>query len=160
MVAWLHVTTDMLKANWCSEWWRLIKSLVSNSLFYGTKEIQTFTSWVFTDTFRAVEQNIQIYSACINHRSYFRHLTTNSWLRDKGNGNGKMQTHSHVLGLIHAPLFNAYESTAEVHYRGLVSRQHSENSQGDTSERRRLSGFGPCKNRWLGPTHCPEVGSE
>jgi len=39
-----------------------------------------------------------------------------------------MQTHSHVLGLIHAPLFNAYESTTEVHYSGLVSLQHSENS--------------------------------
>lgn len=57
---------------------------------------------------------LNIFSACVNHRPYFRHLTEKNilkphWCRGKGTGSSKMLTHFQVSGLTPVALYHQSE---------------------------------------------------
>lgn len=56
---------------------------------------------------------MNISSACVNHRPYFRHPTIQITIDFESTGSAEMQTYSRVLGLIPAPLYGG--NTATVH---------------------------------------------
>lgn len=75
----LHVNTTTIKADLCLNWWRSKVSFshllaIADNMLHS---LRTFTTGVLRDLFDVVEQNGKDSWACVNHKSYFKHLTKN-----------------------------------------------------------------------------------